>query len=259
MGINGVGEDGEERTEQMGDEGRGSPDQSGKEARFTAYQNRMIAKWRGEIDQIKTEVIVLYHNRDIYNRLFEIVGNNPRIQKGNSFYEWMHLHYVVYASIAIRRLLDNDSRAISLRNLISSIGKNRRCITREWYASQFSASFRPSIPRREFDDLVGDSDGIIDSQRLLSSLEHVQTLSEIVIVYANKLVAHADSDPPDRLPRFDELDTAIDAVGTLFRHLYGILNQTSIRLELVEEFVWEQLFEEPWIVPRDGLGIQPGE
>lgn len=231
---------------------RQSSEQSGKQARCTAYQSKMIAKWRSEIDHIKTEVIVLYHNRDIYNKLFDIVENNPRIQKGNAFYEWMHLHYVVYAATTIRRLLDKHKRTISLHNLIHEIDIKKEYITREWYISQFPESFRKSsIPSRNFIDLAGDDPNIIGSQKLIDKLGEVESVSKIIKTYVDKLVAHADRDEPDRLPKYDELDKAIDAVGKLFQHLYGILNDSNISLKIVEEFVWVQLFEEPWIVPRD--------
>ena len=233
--------------------------QTDKEARCAAFREQMIARWRSEIERIENEIVTLYGSRSIYRRLFKIVDANPRIQRGNAFYEWLPRNYVFYASTTLRKLLDNDSKVVSLGCLVQSIRKNGHLISREWYISEYNCEMGPewSSPQahlkwlsanEDFDKLVGVGKNTVDGNDLRTRLENIQSLSSLVLEYANKLIAHNDKKMPNKLPTYGHLDKAIDEVGDFFIYLHVLLNQSSfIKLEPVEEFCWEKLFEEPWI------------
>lgn len=233
--------------------------QGDKAARSIKFREQMIEKWRSEIGQIETEVVTLYHSRSIYKRLFEIVDANPRIQKGNALYEWLHRSYVVYASTAIRRLLDKHKDALSLAKLVESMKANEHILTREWFVSQRQIvrtsrypQYHRKLANKDFDKLAGVGKNAVDGGDLQRRLDAAESLSSLVKAYVDKLVAHKDEKPPAKLPTYGGLDSAIDAVGDLFEHLHALLNQSSlVRLEPVEQFRWERLLEEPWIIQPD--------
>lgn len=235
-----------------------NPVNDDKQARSDEFREQMIAKWRNDLERIQNDIITLHGSRSTYRRLRKIVDANPRIQKPNELYEWLLRNYVVYASTAIRRLLKRHKDSLSLEGLVLSIAEHEHIITREWYLSQcevvsewdtreeyldwFDAS-------EDLDKLIGGRRDTIDGEDLQRRLREVQSLSKPVLEYADKLVAHTDVNPPHTLPTYPGLDSAIDAVGDLFRHLDALINQGSpISLEPMGSSRWEKLFEEPWIV-----------
>lgn len=232
-----------------------------KEARCAKVRQEMIAKWRSEMEHIKGEVVRLYHSRSIYERLRTIVNANPHIKKPNSLYEWLFRNYFDSVLMAIRRLVHPHKDALSLAKLVHSMKANQHVVTREWFVSRYEeelSSRYPEHPRKiansHFDKLVGAGKDTIDGNDLQRRLEEIQSLSSLVLKYADKHVAHTDKNPPDGLLLCADLERAIDAVGELFKHVYLLLNQSSfVSLEPVESFRWERLFEEPWIVRSDSL------
>ena len=218
-----------------------------KETRAVIINNEIIKKWRHEIEQIQLEVSALYHSRSVYKRLVDIVDANPNIQQPNAFYDWLQSCYIVDASTTIRRLLDFHEDTVSLANLANNIKANSHIISRKWYVSQHKLR----NANKEFDLHVGEGRDCIDSDDLNSRLEDVRNASGLVKDYVDKLVAHTDKKVPDKLPTFNDLDNAIDAIGIFFKYLHILLNQGSAILEPVEEYRWEKLFREPWIIPSE--------
>lgn len=221
-----------------------------KKLRSSKFREQMIAKWRDQLKRVEVEIVTLHHSRSIYRRLFKIVDANPRIQKPNALYEWLHLSYVTYASTAIRRLIDDHKDAVSLSNLVRSMSANESVITRKWFVSRYTEPLcKTDYPSRDFDNLVGVGRSTVEGGDLKRRLDQIRSLSSRVVDYVDKLVAHTDRKLPDKLPTYGDLDKAIDAVGELFEHLHLLINQASLlSLEPVETFPWERLFEEPWIV-----------
>ena len=229
-----------------------------KQARSEEFREQMIAKWRNDLKRIQNDVITLHGSRKIYKRLFEIMDANPRLHKANELYEWLHRSYVVYASMAIRRVLKPHKGSLSLGGLVHNMIDHEHVLTKEWYLSQCEVTAdwdsREDYldwfdANEDFDKLVGAGKDTVDGQDLQRRLDEARLLSCRVLEYADKLVAHTDRKPPDTLPTYPGLDSAIDAVGDLFKHLDTLINQGSfISLEPIGVSPWERLFEEPWIV-----------
>ena len=206
-------------------------------------------KWLEWDDRILGELASLYWNRSIYKHVLEIVQANPEIDKRNNFFDWIRGNYAVAAAASIRRVMDSHRRKhpVSLYTLVLEMRAHPEVLSREHYVALYTNLPR-HIAHKDFDWLAGNGAEVVDRHIIQPRLDECVAACRHVQEYVDKVVAHHDPQGLDKLPTYEDIDEAIDAVGELFKFVHSLLTAGSI-LELtpIPAESWDWLFSQAWI------------
>ena len=162
-------------------------------------------------------------DRDIYWKVErEVIQRNPRLLSIRSAYlEMVRGSYADAVSSRVRRLIDGDSRTVSLRKLL--------------------------VELKGYPELFRDP---LASKELESDIEELDRTTLKIKVFVDQHVAHHQRKPVAVAPTHGELNAAIDTLIAVLRKYYAILAGSD--LSVVVGYLEEPLaiFRFPWTEPR---------
>jgi hypothetical protein len=216
-----------------------------KPADRKAFLKRLLK----DIKIVENEVDELHwHHYGVYKRTVAVITANPRMRKGNWLFDWMFAAHANSACVAIRRLLDEDARdkPVSLARITMDLIKHPKAITRDEFVRGYSESMRRAgFADDDFDRFAGVGKSEIDPSILSKWLSDAKSECARIRQHVDKRVAHRDRNPPTSVPKWPELDAAVDAVKGLFRNICLLLTRNEPDTPTLTG--WEWVFEEPWI------------
>jgi len=164
-------------------------------------------------------------NRFLYNRLIEIIKDNPKTDKPNIFLDYIKINYVTTVIVAICRQVDKDHDSVSLLNFLYKIYNNAEKITKEWFASQYKEIERGNTDfKKNFGNLTYIDPCIvcIDICNLICCTREIKKLR-------NKRVAHLNKKKEIKFDiDFDKLNKAVDLIKEIIIKYYLLLNQAGM-------------------------------
>ena len=196
------------------------------------------SRWRDDLELLHIDVTGLFHHRQIWSGMREaLVDKDPTF-----FLDHYAEMYVASQTLRVRRLADPkaDGSTRSLARLVSAIAANEAALDRAWFIEQHIVNVE-NDSRTMWSELADETythrfvmhptdetpTGAAELGRSLSQV------SEKVSAFADRYVAHLDSRGVAQLPTFDDLDTAIDVIGSVVTDLELLLNQKSLSLSLI--------------------------
>ena len=211
--------------------------------------DQRFEKWEKWLETIRAEVMDLVRSKHIFWKLGDIVKNNPKIQKPNSFYKFAGETYFVYAVMGIRRQIKPDKDSISFVGLLQEIIQTPCVLSRERFVGLYerNAQFEAN---HDFAQFAREDVGHIDPDIVQQNLHKLQELGHAVKDVTDKQIAHYDKRPAKKVPSFGELDDCIDYLAELTEKYWLLFKAEAIDL-LVMPIVdhWEEIFRQPWIPP----------
>jgi len=222
-------------------------------------QEKIISQLISSIDPIESEVIRMMGNREIFQELIKISKNNPKISRGNSFWDFLKESYVALMVSAVCRQTDTDSRSASLINLLNTLLKPQvsKEITKDWYCQQYHRDddimpgLMEGIGKGDFEEHFGSGE-YIDISIVQADLNELIEKTKKIKTYRNKRIAHRDSN--NKLVfdvNFNDLDEAIETVRKIASRYYLLLKQGGNDLIPVDQTDWQEVFTVPWIKPNE--------
>ena len=215
-----------------------------------------VARWRGWIEgPIRHDVIGMHHKRQIWRELTVLLEANPGVADTPSvFWEWMRESYVTTQAIGIRRQADRDPRACSLARLIEEMRDDAPRLTRAYFLGLWEQRHDEWMMRRAeeaFDALAGQGGEHLDPAVPKADLASLRSDAAEMARYVNEHLAHDMAVPTvAQLPTFDDMNEAMDALGTMFRKYANVLTAGSyLTLEPVVQEDWKAIFRKPWLSP----------
>lgn len=173
-----------------------------------------------ELIEIRNEILDLATDRDVYWKVQrDVIQQNTRLLMMRSpFFDMLNDAYAHATAARVRRLVDRDYRAISLRRLIEAL--------------------------RDYPDLLAGRMALADLEEDLAQLDKT---CENVKGYVDQFVAHHDRNSSANVPTHRELNEAVDALIKTFRKYYAVINDSDI--DVVVSYLEEPLsiFRFPWI------------
>ena len=172
--------------------------------------------------EIRAEIIELATDRDIYWKVQrEVIQRNARLLTIRSaFFHMLNDSYAHATAARVRRLVDRDTRTISLRRLLHQLAG---------YPELFAHKVTPDELARDIDKLDQACVRVKD--------------------YVDQFVAHHDRSRSASAPTHRELNEAIDVLIGTFRKYYGVLAETDI--DAVVSYLEQPfaIFRFPWLDP----------
>ena len=219
-----------------------------------------IKKWSGWLkNHIAPEVIQLLCQSNIYAETRQIVINNPAINTGNRFYEWIDINYVHTTLMGIRRQLDEGSKhnkVASLKSLLLDMKENYNLLNRKRYLERYSDEMQ-SVGNKDYDNLAGESVNLFPVEKLEKDLNKLEDINNLHKTYIDKRLAHHEKITTlNPMGTYQDLDDAIMIFKEITVRYYLLLFATTIELITIPERDWKNIFSQAWIVGTDDLDLK---
>lgn len=191
----------------------------------------------------------LLGKREIFWELQEVAKENKSILSPGSFFQWMCQNYVVTVSVGIRSFTDQHPKSHSLWRMLYEVLENPGVIDRQAHVRMHVAAPGTEYGHLTFDNVVGRGRPSLSGQAVRSDLRKLEDASERVRRFVNKRVAHRNSPGKiRRLPKFNELDAALDVLDELLCKYNLLLTaQGTDSMHATRQYNWQSVLWEPWI------------
>jgi hypothetical protein len=177
-----------------------------------------------------------------------MIGAKTELQVPSEFYNWMRRAYVAEMTAAIRRLVDWDSRSISLVRLMEEIADHPEVISRRRYAGSYRSSLLAVLRSHAFDRLAGPDGRQIDRRLIQKGRRNLLAAQRRLRVFVNKHVAHRARYPMRRLPAFDDLDACVDLLETIAEEYHLLMEGKALSPVVpVIQYDWKRPFRIAWL------------
>ena len=211
--------------------------------------DQKFEKWERWLEAIREEVMDLVRSKHIFWKLGDIVKNNPKIQKPNSFYKFAGETYFVYAVMGIRRQIKPHKDSVSFAGLLQEIIEMPCVLSRKRFVALYerAAQFEAN---HDFTEFAQGNAEHIDPNKVQQDLDKLKKLGREVVPFADERIAHYDKQLVENVPSFGELDACIDFLAELTEKYWLLFKAETIEM-LVMPIVdcWEEIFRQPWIPP----------
>ena len=206
----------------------------------------VLRKW---IEVIYKEVESLTIHREIFWQVQAIIKNNPKIQKGNSFYSYLGSTYSSSIVMGIRRQVKIEEQSISLARLLDEIHKAPEDISKKQFVRLYGRNeYMRKIGEQDFDRYYGFGQEYIDSKTVKMDLDKLKFKLKKCERYADKIVAHIDKKKPKTLPTFKDVDLCIELLERLVLKYYTLFTGKAVNSMLPTwQYDWKEIFRTPWI------------
>jgi len=238
---------------------------------LTAEREARLKKWIGWVETIKHQVYDLHHHRAVWREMRQaLLSASP---DESTFLEHYARLYTERQLSAVRRLVDPDSRAVSLTRLLTELSEHPEIMTRRlhielWKVPADPVDVRKCLTKRahEVFDRYADGDGDnVDPEQVRKDLADWQRTCDKIKKIVNKRIAHFEAADDSSIPAatYADLDKAIDAVGDFIRK-YTLLFTAGfiVQMEPTIPSDWKRPFRAPLFEPRysslDGPGTGRG-
>ncbi len=210
-----------------------------------------VEKWIGWLEnKIRPEVLTIYWQRHVYRTVADITSNRQPHLPDSHFFDYLRDTYAITQAVAVRRQAEQSPRVISLGTLLAEVVGDSERLTRQRFVSQYDPDDQARGEEAFTDHFGGVVGEHLDPALVAADLDRLTAESERVVTYVDKNIAHLDRRPVGDLPLFEDLNTAIDVVGDMFKRYVLLLTASSYaQLVPVAQERWEAVFDEPWIIP----------
>jgi hypothetical protein len=231
-----------------------------KRKRPRQYSNSPIVypklrkRWRSWLPMMSTDLAHLLGRREIFWELQEIAKENSWILEHGAFFDWMCTNYVVTASIGIRSFTDQRKDVHSLWRMLFEMLEHPGVLSRSAHVALYKGvTISPyfDLANISFDNIAGKGKSCISQRAIRSDLHALEDSSERVRRFVNKRIAHrTPKSELRRLPKFHELDQAMDTIDRIFCRYNLILTARSMdTAHATRQDNWKVVLYEAWIKP----------
>lgn len=220
-----------------------------KTYRYGTDHAKLRQRWRRWLPGLRQDLTHLLGKREIFWELQEVAKENQSILNPGSFFEWMCQNYVVTASVGIRSFTDQHPKSPSLWRMLYEILENPGAIDRQAHVRMYVAAPGAEYGHLTFDNMVGYGRSSLPRRAVRSDLRRLEDTSERVRRFVNKRVAHRNLPGKiRRLPKFNELDAALDVLDQLLCKYNLLLTaQGADSMHATRQYNWRSVLWEPWI------------
>jgi hypothetical protein len=212
-----------------------------------------LQKWIRWLDIIQVEITRLVVAKHIFWSVQEMIKQNKEIQKPSEFYRYLGDTYIAFAVMGVRRQIKNDPNSVSTARLLSEIGEEPRHISRKYYRSLYVSSGNEHYADKHFDRYCHNpNDPHVSAMMAQNDLAELKKAAETCEDFADKRVAHYDKRAPKILPKFKELDDAIEALHRLYlKYRLVLLAECWTTLLPTYQYDWKEIFDCRWRLPEE--------
>ena len=210
--------------------------------------NQKIKKWQEDIEKITGDVEDLLYSKLQAEELEKIIRANPFVQQNvGSFWEHYKLNYTYFIVSKIWHQIDEDTRSLSLINLLKDLLTNHSLITKSWWVSQGPNALSSSTFEEEF----GKGD-CLDPSLVCEDMQGLRESTKEIKEFRHKQVGHKDNSGKFASNiSYTKIKEAIDQIEELVIKYQLLLTQSGYESLTPVPDDWEVAFTKEWIIGRN--------
>ena len=209
-----------------------------------------LTKWLKWMKVIHDDIQQLVMAKHEFSEIRELINNNSKLHKPNSFYSYLSKTYATYVSVGLRRQIKINSQSISFARLLKEMVESPSTFSRKYYVGLYKGSVVEQFANKDFEKFADISAPHINSDLVSDDLAKIITISKLCINYTDQRIAHWDKKEPKEIPLFKDLDKCIDLLDELYVKYHLLFYAASMDSLLpTRQYDWQAIFREPWIPP----------
>ncbi len=206
-----------------------------------------------DVKDVQTHLTDAFRHRKIFLDTTEILKKHPTLRNSTDagyWYDWLRTLYAHYIIMAVRRELDRGATSPNLYDLLHRIRKRPQVLSRDRYDKLFEGSrlkqSDPDVANKQFAQMAG-SDEFIDPKIVRKDLDEVKKQARLVVLYANKVVAHRTAESVEVTLR--HVNDSLETIEKVLQKYYLLLTASSL-LSAEPSIIspWQRAFTVPWIL-----------
>ncbi|MFO0764589.1 MAG: hypothetical protein U0487_00885 [Patescibacteria group bacterium] len=220
-----------------------------------------ISRLKDEIEQIMLgEILPLIETRKVLKELREKINFDSSIDISDLAHALTY-GYVASMVVAVGRMIDEDSRVLSLINLIKDVLCYADHFTSEevpvkgflrsftyagggYTIERQKSEFQTGTngvkevgvgyaPNKDLRNFFFSKNGFLDMERVRRDATELRSYTDLIRKYRNNVVAHSSKESKlKKFPNFDDLDKAIDKIRDLADSYYLLITRNKLDLSL---------------------------
>lgn len=206
--------------------------------------NQNIKRWQEEIEQITNDVEDLLYSKYQAEELEKIIKLNIFVQQNvGSFWEHYKLNYTYFVISKIWHQIDEDSRSLSLINLLKDLLSNHNLITKSWWVSQGPTALSPE----EFEEKFGKGE-CLDSTIVSEDIHNLRESTKEIREFRHKQVGHKDNSGKFASDISNvKITRSVSAIERLVIKYQLLLTQSGYESITPVPDDWQTAFTKEWI------------
>jgi hypothetical protein len=213
-----------------------------------------IEKWRRWCeDRIYPEVTVMHLYRDTFNEVGRIVGESDL--PPSYFWRYLPETYSTTQAVAVRRQAEVSDRVVTLGRLLSEMESDAGRLSRRWFIDMWGWDDERMADETFSKKFAGRAGEHLDPAIPAADLAALQRGAASVKKYVDEHLAHSNKRPGAAIPTLNDVDAAVEAIGSTFQKYALLLTATDHSLKTVLTHEWRTIFRQPWAkgdLPRRG-------
>lgn len=218
----------------------------------------MRRRWRSWIRQIDEQITLpAYLDKKMFEAYVGMVQANKHIQTPGNFHHWVFRNYAHSLAIRIRKLVDTDNRAISLRGLLGAIVNSPQALTRRAFLGRYPVHFRDYAAQNWLKYCGGSNRDFLPSGVAHHDLRTVDRIAKQVVMIVNKEIVHHERGRRFRTLHMDEAHAALDALLQILAKYGDICGRpVPCPYAIHDASDWRRIFRRRWL--EESVGAQHG-
>lgn len=202
-----------------------------------------------DLEKVANDLVEAAHIDDVFWQVQAIIRDNPAINKGDAFQQWIASTYVDSISSRLRRLIDRRKNSISLWRILESLKALSTSLTRERYI-EICAGPAQRLADGWFNSIAGKDADHVCRARIIEKQRLLVDVTSVIKQYTDTHVAHHSrvlSEPPT----FVQVRESLVGVFQVF-HWCSALLKSANWISPVPSILpnWTAVFREPWLRPE---------
>jgi hypothetical protein len=184
-----------------------------------------------------------------------MILDHPETNTG-FFLEAFTKMYVDSQAMGVRRQAETGStEVISLGRLLTQIRDHPGAVDRQRYLSHWDiaeeadpirAAMILRIAHKQFDDLAGPGETTVPAASIQADVDRLEDVGGHIGQYASRVIAHLDRRKVEHVPKFDDLDAALDLLGDIVKKCYWLVRADGLAaVAPAVQGDWTAPFREP--------------
>ncbi|MDD5593680.1 MAG: hypothetical protein PHG97_02920 [Candidatus Margulisbacteria bacterium] len=229
-----------------------------------SFEHTTYVKWQQWFDIIYKEIQELLVYRNVFMEVKNIIKANPKIQESSSFYDFLDIAYIAFATMSVRRQIKNDKDSISFARLLSEMQRHPKIMSKERFAAMYKMSsdegrgvpaLRKHLENRvqkAFRKYSDESRNYFNPKIADRDLQYLRMTVKKIEDFADRRIAHCDKRSRKTLASYKNLDDSIDFLENLVRKYYLLFHADALISVLpFYQYDWKQIFKHPWIEHKE--------
>jgi hypothetical protein len=208
-----------------------------------------MPKWRRWIKTID-EVIFdsIREDKVIFDGYYALVESNTAISSPWNFHQWALGNHGRSLMLQVRKLVDSDRRAYSLKKLLGEISNSSGTITRRSFIAAYPRHHRDIAEINWAKYTGGANVDRLPKSVPLRDIDLLKCLSDRIRTLVDRDIAHLDRRRRRRKTNFDEIYDVLQGLVSIAAK-YGDLLGRPVADDLnnfVITYDWMSVFDVPW-------------